>query len=273
MKPARRWLRLLTVPGFLGFCFLAQAGTWSDSFSEKALGSDWQGDTSSFWIVDGALKGVSALPVAPSPFNHIELGKDWADYTVQCRLNVVTPNLLICTKGALVLRDDGTDGYVFALHVATKTIEVYRLSDHEMLLSKDAPLELQQWYVLRAELQGPAMTFFVDDQLVGTVTDDRASSGQVGVAVQDTLETLFDDFTVTGPKIPSNGLELSVGQQITLAWPDSLTNYVLKSSSQLSGAPAWTTVTNQPSTSGGQLSVTLTPSSSSAFYMLVPKSQ
>ena len=59
MKLARRWLRRLTVLGFL-----AQAGTWSDSFSDKVLGADWQGDTNSFWIVDSALKGVSAFPVA-----------------------------------------------------------------------------------------------------------------------------------------------------------------------------------------------------------------
>jgi hypothetical protein len=82
-------------------------------------------------------------------------------------MDVVTPNLLICTKGALILRDSGTDGYVFALHVATRTIEVYRLSDHEMLLSQAAPLELQTWYVARAELQGPTMNFFVDRRATG----------------------------------------------------------------------------------------------------------
>ena len=125
--------------------------------------------------------------------------------------NVVTPNLLVCTKGALVLRDNGADGYVFALHVATETIEVYRLSDNEMLLSQDAPLELGTWYLARAELQGPTMNFFVDGQLIGTVTDDRSLSGAVGVAVQDTMETLFEDFSVTGLGIPGNGRELSLG--------------------------------------------------------------
>src|ERR1035437_9188640 len=80
-----------------------------------------------------AVGEVSAEPVAPVPLHQVEVGTNWSDYTVQCRIDVVTPNLLICTKGALILRDDGKDGYVFALHVATKTIEVYRLSDHEML--------------------------------------------------------------------------------------------------------------------------------------------
>jgi hypothetical protein len=193
------------------------------------------------------------------------------DYTVQCRIDVVTPNLLICTKGALILRDDGKDGYIFALHVATKTIEGYRISDHEMSLSQDAPLELKTWYLVRAELKGSTMSFYVDNQFIGTVTDDRSLSGAVGVAVQDTLRTLFDDFTVTGPGIPNNGLELSVGPKITLNWPSFLTNYVLKATSDLSATGAWYSVTNTPVSSNGQLSVTLDPSAVNRFYHLTPK--
>jgi hypothetical protein len=272
MKPARRLLRLLVVSGFFGWSFLAVAGTWSDDFSENTLGSDWQGDRDYFSILDGSLKGYSALPVAPSPLNRLEVGKNWTDYSVQCRINVVEQNLLICTKGALILRDNGTDGYVFALHIATRTIEVYRLSDDQMLLSKDAPLRLKTWYLVRAELNGPNMNFFVDGQLVGTVTDDRSLSGAVGVAVQDALDARFDDFSVTGPNVPGNGLELSVGEKITLTWPSALTNYVLKTSLQLSGAAPWVTVTNTPTTNGDQLSITLDPSQGSGFYILVPKS-
>ncbi len=272
MKPARQMLRLLVVSGFCGASGLGIAGTWSDDFSGNILGSDWQGDREYFSILDGSLKGYSALPVAPSPFNRVEVGKDWTDYTVQCRIDVVEPNLLICTKGALVLRDNGTEGYVFALHVATKTIEVYRLSDNEMLLSTNAPLQLKTWYLVRAELNGPKMNFFVDGQPVGTVIDDRALSGAVGVAVQDALDARFDDFSVTGPSIPGNGLELSVGQKVTLSWPGALTNYVLKSSPQLSSTGFWATVTNTATTNGDQLSITLDPSSGSRFFMLAPKS-
>jgi hypothetical protein len=156
--------------------------------------------------------------------------------------------------------------------VATQTIEVYRLSDQEMLLSQFAPLELKTWYLVRAELQGTKLAFFVDDQLIGTVTDDRSLSGAVGVAVQDTLQTMFEDFTVTGPNIPGNGLELSLGQKITLSWPSSLTNYVLQVISDLSATNGWNMVTNSPSSVGGQLTVALDPSSGSHFYRLVPKS-
>jgi hypothetical protein len=271
MNAARRSLQLLAVAGFLNWGSFANAGTWADHFAHDFWGNDWQGDRDSFSIVDSALKGVSASPVAPSPLNRVEVGKDWTDYSVQCRINVVEPNRRVCTKGALILRDNGADGYVFALHVATKTIEVYRLSNQEMLLSKDAPLELKRWYFVGAELHGPLMNFFVDGQLVGTLTDDRSLSGRVGVAVQDAEVALFDDFTVTGPNIPSNALELSVGQKITVSWPGALTNYVLKTTSQLSQETAsWATVTNTPSNTGDRLSVTLDPPAGNRFYMVVP---
>jgi hypothetical protein len=272
MKPSLRVWRVLTGSILLASNSLAFAGTWADHFSQGFIGSDWQGDRDYFSIVDGALKGVSATPLAPVPLHRLEVGKDWADYTVQCRINVVEPNLLVCTKGALILRDNGTDGYVFALHVATKTIEVYRLSDHEMLLSQDAPLELKQWYLVRAELQESNMTFFVDNQPIGTVTDGRSLSGAVGVAVQDAMEDLFDDFSVSGPNIPGNGVALSLGQKLTLSWPSSLSNSVLKETSTLTATTAWNTVTNAPASVGDQLTVTLNPAPGNHFYILVPKS-
>ncbi len=266
-------MELLTGLGVLGWCFLAGAGTWVDHFSQTVLGSDWQGDRDFFSIIDGTLKGASVSPLAPAPFHRVEVGDDWDDYTVQCRVNAVEPNLLVCTKCALVLRDNGKDGYVFALHVATQSIEVYRLSDQEMLLFKEAPLELKTWYLLTAQLHGPTMDFYIDGQLVGSVTDTRSLSGRVGVAVQDAMDARFDDFTITGPSIPSNGLETSVSHnQLTITWPSALSNYVLKSASNLSPTAPWETVTNTPSTNGNQVSVTLEPSQGSCFYMLIPRS-
>lgn len=268
MKPRLQLLWLLSSSLLLASSPVAFGGTWRDDFSEGTLGLDWQGDRQYFSIADGALSGVSASPLAPVPLHRVEVGKDWTDYTVQCRVDVVEPNLLVCTKGALILRDNGSDGYVFALHVATETVEVYRLADGEMLLSKAAPLELKRWYVLRAELSGTNMSFYVDDKFMGTLTDDRSLSGAVGVAVQDTMPTLFDDFFVTGPDIPNNGLTLSVGKQLTLTWPKSLTNYVLKVTSQLSPAIDWETVTNAPTTVGDDLSVTLEFSAGNRFFTL-----
>ena len=256
----------------LGTSRLATSGTWSDNFSQDLLGSDWRGDRDDFSIMDGALKGHSVSPLAPSPFNLVEVGTNWADGIVQCRINVVSPNLAVCTKGALILRHTGNEGYVFALHTAVEAIEVYRLSTHEMLLSQKAPLEMRKWYDLRAELNGSAMSFFVDDQLIGTVQDDRSLEGAMGVAAQDASEVLFDDFTVTGPNIPSNRLEaVRLGESITFAWPAALTNYVLKVTPALSAAARWETITNTPKADGDRLTLTLDIGSGDRFYLLTPQ--
>ncbi len=270
MKSSVQLVISLIASGLWAAASSSVAGTWSDDFTGSALGSEWQGDRNFFSILDGTLDGISAEPVPPVPLHQVEVGTNWGDYTVQCRIEVVAANLAICTKGALILRDNGKEGYVFALHVATKTIEVYRLSDHEMLLSQDAPLELARWYRVRAELEGSTMKFFVDGELIGTVTDDRSLAGAVGVAVQDTMQTLFDEFTVTGPGIPSNGLEVNVGAKVTLSWPSALTNHVLKVTSDLSEPTSWDMVTNTAVKVGEYFTVTLDRFPGNRFYTLVP---
>jgi hypothetical protein len=196
-------------------CFIlwrtpATAGTWNDHFSQATLDEAWKGNRSFFRIKDGILEGRSTSPVTPPPLNLVEIDADSTDCDVGCWINVVAPNSQVCTKGALILRHTGNDGYVFALHQATQAIEVYRLSTHEMLLRHAAKIELRKWYYVRAELRDSTMTFFVDGQIVGVVTDALYPSGSVGVAVQDADAAWFDDFTISGPRVVGNVDDVSL---------------------------------------------------------------
>jgi hypothetical protein len=200
---------LLAALGSLVLPNAATAGTWNDHFSQPKLATDWTGSLPAFQVRDGVLEGQSASPLT-SPLEEIEIGVDSTDCDVACWINVVEPNRRVCTKGALILRHTGNTGYVFGLHEARQTIEVYRLSTGQLLMSKGARIELKQWYYLRAELRGPTMSFFVDGQLIGTVTDGLPPSGSIGVAVQDAEIAWFDDFSVTGPKIIGNVDDISM---------------------------------------------------------------
>lgn len=196
---------------------LSFAGTWTDNFSGETLNPHWLGSRENFSIVDGKLTGRNADPILLLPLKWIEIGENWDNYNIECQINVVTPNLLICTKGAIILRHKGNEGYVFALHVATKTVEVFRLSNGEMLLSKEEPLELETWYNMRAELQDDKMSFFLDDKLIGKLSDKRVLSGSVGLGVQDALNVLFDNLKVTGPNISPGTTSVNV-KKLPMTW-------------------------------------------------------
>jgi hypothetical protein len=197
-------LRFFALFSFALSLYSAAAGTWSDTFSQGMLAAEWRGDTNAFWISNNALYGESADPVSESPLYILQVGNNWSNYVVSCSINLLSPNTRVCTKGALVLRRSGNEGYVFALHEPTQTIELYRLSNHEMLLSKAASIRYKQWYKVRAELQGDSLSLWVDDAFIGTVTDSRSPGGAVGIAVQDAEAVVFDDFSVTGTDIPNN---------------------------------------------------------------------
>src|SRR6185436_4782850 len=210
MKPNSILCDLILAMLSLSLSSLAWGGTWSDHFTQPTLAGDWTGNRNAFRVEAGVLQGQSAYPVAPSPLNIVEIAQDSTDCDVACWVNVVAPNSRVCTKGALILRHSGNEGYVFALHEPTQTIEVYRLSNHQMLLSRSARIEFKKWYYVRAELHGPTMSFYVDGQTIGTVTDDRSTSGSVGVAVQDAESAWFDDFSVSGPKVTGNVDDISM---------------------------------------------------------------
>jgi hypothetical protein len=194
----------------------AWAGSFRDTFEETSLSEIWKGDRRSFFVEDGKLVGVSAHPLMTF-LRFIYVGESWTDYTVRCRVNVVQPNLLICTKGAMLLRYHDGDGIVFALHVAAKRVEVYRLSG-EKLLSIKTPLKLKRWYDLRAEVSGNAFRFYLDGQEIGRLTDDRFRSGAVGLAVEDVMKALFDDFHVTGPGVTDIGTNLDMSAKVAVLW-------------------------------------------------------
>jgi hypothetical protein len=73
MKTSARLLQLLTGSVLLASTSFTLAGTWSDDFSGSVLGSDWRGDRAYFSILDGALDGVSASPIAPVPLHQVEV--------------------------------------------------------------------------------------------------------------------------------------------------------------------------------------------------------
>jgi hypothetical protein len=78
----------------------------------------------------------------------------------------------------------------------------------------------------------------------------------------------FDDAAPAGPNGPLQLAAERNGNALTLMWPEC-PGARLERVDSLSGSPGWTTVTNEVSVTGGQKSVTFTPTESAAFFRLV----
>lgn len=180
-----------------------RAGVWQDDFSGNALAAGWGGDIGAFRLEANRLVGVSAHPILPR-LAGIWVGKDWQDYTASVRVNVAKPNLAICSKGGLALaRRDGS-AIVFAVHTPSQQVEVFEWFTRKPLVALPMALAYDEWHTLRADVEARSIRFIVDGVEMGTLRDLDASGG-IGVVVEDTMLTLFDDFRVAGETIPNGG--------------------------------------------------------------------
>ena len=173
--------------------------SWHDDFRGDFLAAQYHGDTADFSLTNKSLRGISVSgAVTIGPLNTLEIGSNWSNFVISASINLVSPQLRKCSKGALILRHSGDDGYVFALHEPTQTIELYRLSNHEMLFSKTFPIKYTNWYYVEAEVHSDMISLWMNQFFLGQVRDhgaNRIPSGSAGVAVQD-AEVLFDDLSI-----------------------------------------------------------------------------
>ena len=73
--------------------------------------------------------------------------------------------------------------------------------------------------------------------------------------------------STAGP-VPTLSISPSTNQQVTLAWTNTTTGFVLKQTDSLSPPIQWTTVTNSPVVTNGQFVVTLPAGTGNRFYVL-----
>jgi len=179
----------------------ASAGTWRDDFAAERMSPEWTGDIAAFRQTEGELVGVSAHPVLTVPAI-IEVGSDrWREFTASVRVNVVKPNLAICSKGGIVVARTKGSAVVFAIHPPSKRVEVFELYSRELLLMRQSDLPYDRWHTLRIDMNATSATFYFDGSRVGSL-QLRPSSGPVGLCVEDTMDTRFDEFSVRGSTVP-----------------------------------------------------------------------
>ena len=78
------------------------------------------------------------------------------------------------------------------------------------------------------------------------------------------------EFSACVPVTPAPALSVApaASQQVALTWTNTATGFVLKQTSSLSPPIQWTSVTNSPVLTNGQIVVTLSTAAASQFYVL-----
>lgn len=208
------------VPFLVWLSLRAWGGVWHDDFGSETLTEGWNGDVEAFRLEEGRLLGVSAHPLALVP-KGITVGDQWKNYTATVRVNVVMPNLAICSKGGLIIGKRDAKAFAFVVHPPSRQAEVFEWSTRRILLEVPFLLEYDEWHTLRADVEEHSAQFFVDGVRVGLVENFDLVGG-VGVVVEDTMKTLFDDFRVWGPTIPNGGhgevTSLSPAGRLAATW-------------------------------------------------------
>ena len=93
-----------------------------------------------------------------------------------------------------------SDGYVFAGLCTDRCLEQQVLLDSDWFASPAVHPGMGVTNVLRAEVSGPDMIFYVNDEEVGRASDDTLNKGDIGLLAETFapggLQVAFDNFSV-----------------------------------------------------------------------------
>ena len=200
---------LLALPGL--------AGTWSDGFEDEKH-EDWE---ITFQVAPTTLKeeeGVLSVEVHSIFVSYINVidSNQWQDYTLTVKVKIMKIFGQYVDAG-IDIRYTDSNGYYF--FVADNWTQVYPgvppecegafvfpwIDDQiQRGQAKVFTPELDHWYTLKALAEAKHTEFYIDGDLVGEFDYREIKSGKVGLVVSNAL-VHFDDFVVTGPKIPDGG--------------------------------------------------------------------
>ena len=218
--------------GIFFIAFSALAGTFLDTFDDGKL-VDWQplvmfgfDDPGSWEIIDGKLHGISN---AGTITRLLTIGEEtWRDYEVEFDVKPLEKH----GPGnvAIAARIEGTWGVVCGIDGSDQAAPVAEcfggdLHGRAFLVYAREPhpsLRLRKWSTFKLSMHGNQLTFWINGKRVlDPITLEPLHgfpdfpTGRVGLGIAN-YTARFDNFKITGPRIPDKG-GLSVTPQAKLA--------------------------------------------------------
>ena len=203
----------------------AWAGTYVENFDDGDLDSwgifDFLGGVSEWKVEDGIL--ICRRPSAPS--STLLYGEeDWGNYSIECDAKMVEP-IANFHAIALDLRVSNignvnsiNDIYCVVTKEGRAVIWAY-LNGNEVGASAQKALnfQLDHWYHLKAVTDGNNFEFYIDGELVASLSDSQHPTGRVGLAVNGAVAH-FDNLVITGDDVPDNTAAVSLSGKLATTW-------------------------------------------------------
>jgi hypothetical protein len=197
----------------------------------------------------------------------------WSDGVLQADVLVTTPGnaglIFRATNPDYTGPDDGFDYYV-GLDTGGSVVLGLQSNSYTPLTSASMTLTTNTWHHIMVNLQGSNITIYVDDLNHPRIswTDGTFTRGQIGVRAYE-CNAAFNNVTFSNA-IPLDLRIQWLGNELSLAWPQTSHDLKLYSTSNLTSSTPWTLVTNAPSLFNGIWS-TLIPKgfASKQFFRLV----
>lgn len=173
---------------------------WNGSPDEWSVPQDETGN----WVYQGRAP-VAGFTASSPP--DTDILAHWTDYALQLRMRVIRPNppdddysdawIALRARGGT---GAGCEAYNLYFNTSFDEISVAVGGSEDCpytpLARKSYPLELNQWYTVRVEVQGSRIALQIDGQSVLAVTDTSRSEGFFYLTLGPNATVQFDDVSM-----------------------------------------------------------------------------
>ena len=201
----------------------AQAGTFVDDFEDGNL-DGWGevlnlgGGISEWKVEDGIL--TCRRPSDPSTF--LLFGeKDWKNYTIEFDARMVEKLSNYHAIGMDLRLQNTANGVWCALRGGANTANIVVWANNNFAKQDTKPFafELNRWYRLKGVANDDSFEFYVDGELVASLSDSNFSTGYVDLDANGCLAH-FDNVVITGDDVPDSSslAAISASGKLAATW-------------------------------------------------------
>lgn len=176
---------------------------FSDGFEDGDT-AGWTSHSGSWSVVDDETKALAQKAAATAL---ITAGSAWGDYAYQANVKVPTAE---DNAGLLFRVKDTNNYYMYRINAAAQSLELYKSVNGILTKVSGTPFTVStnQWYTLKAEVQGNRIKGYADGHLKTDWTNpvNELTTGKIGFRTTS-VNALFDNAAVSAITLFSDSFE------------------------------------------------------------------